>query len=88
MSLPAFDSLEADMVRATDAMDTVAFASREDRLSAIRRMANHIQRTRAESRAEALEEAAKVCDSEAKDWVDGTPLKRCATSIRALKETP
>ena len=37
-------------------------------------------------RAEALEDAAKVCEAEYDNWDNERPLRICATAIRGLKK--
>ena len=45
-----------------------------------------IQRFAELVRAEALEDAAKVCEAEYDNWDNERPLRICATAIRGLKK--
>ena len=53
----------------------------------IDRLCGHIEDTAADTRRDALEEAAKVCDDEARHWYGcDLPARMCASGIRALIE--
>ena len=51
------------------------------------RLRNSIEDIAADTRRDALEEAAKVCDDEARHWYGcDLPARMCASGIRALIE--